>query len=213
MFVRSITGKRSAGCYYLGMRVAGFVLAGGHSSRMGRDKALLPWHSGSLVEDLAARVADAAGNVALIGDPRYYSHLALDCLPDLRPGQGPLAGIEAALESRRGELNLIVACDMPGLKPQWLRKLLLQMDETGAPCVATRDGAGVLHPLCAVYRGNCLAKVRNALDEGRLRLLDLMKDLETISLETEDTIWNVNTPEDWRAWQMREERTGTANGN
>jgi molybdenum cofactor guanylyltransferase len=85
------------------MQTAGFVLVGGDSSRMGRDKALLPLKSGLLIHELAGKVADASGTAALIGEPARYRHLEIDCLADLRPGMGPLAGIETALESGRGE--------------------------------------------------------------------------------------------------------------
>jgi len=195
------------------MRVAGFVLAGGRSCRMRRDKALLQWRSRSLVETLAGCVKEAAGNVALIGNPELYSGLGFECLPDLRAGQGPLAGIETALASGRGELNLIAACDMPGLEVQWLKMLLLEADESRAECVATRDGKGQLHPLCAVYRDNCLVKVQNALDTGRLRTFNLLEELDTVVLETGQVLWNVNTPEEWRAWQAQQEGIGTTHGD
>ncbi len=171
---------------------------------MERDKALLPWDSRPLVESVAARVASAAGNVALIGNPERYRDLALDCFPDLRPGLGPLAGIEAALESGRGELNLIVACDMPALETTWLVRLLEEAEKTQAACVATRDPSGAIHPLCAVYRDSCLPTVRRALDDGRLKLLDLLDELPTVTMETVETVWNLNTPEDWMAWHGRE---------
>jgi molybdopterin-guanine dinucleotide biosynthesis protein A len=177
------------------MHVAGFVLAGGRSCRMGQDKALLEWRSGSLVERLAECVKEAAGNVALIGNPELYSGFGFDCLADLRPARGPLAGIETALASGRGELNLIAACDMPGLEVQWLKMLLQEADESGAECVATRDASGRLHPLCAVYRDTCLVKVQKALDAGRLKALDALDELDTVVLETGQMLWNVNTPE------------------
>lgn len=179
---------------------AGFVLVGGHSSRMGRDKALLGWGSGSLVDSIARRVAVAAGNVALIGASERYANVGWDCFPDLRPEMGPLAGIEAALALKRGELNLIVACDMPGMETAWLRRLLEQADASRAECVATRDADGRVHPLCAVYKQSCLAKVRQALDERRLRLHELVQQLETLTLDSENRIWNVNTPAEWKAW-------------
>jgi len=61
----------------------GFVLAGGASTRMGRDKALLPFAGRTLLEHVAARVAEAAGNVTVIGPPERYGHLGLVCAADL----------------------------------------------------------------------------------------------------------------------------------
>lgn len=188
-------------CALTNRTTAGFVLVGGRSSRMRRDKALLAWHSRPLVEYVAHQVAAAAGNVALVGNPKRYGDLGLDCFPDLRPGLGPLAGIETALETKRGELNLIVACDMPGLDTAWLVTLLETAQTSEVPCVATRETTGAIHPLCAVYRNSCLPKVRLALDARSLKLLDLLEDLPTITIETGKTISNINTPEEWTAWQ------------
>ncbi len=179
------------------MQAAGFVLVGGRSSRMGHDKAFLMWNSRLLVEDVAAKAASVAGSVALIGKPERYRDLGLDCLPDLRHGFGPLAGIETALESGRGEFNLILACDMPGLRSEWLYRLLQKARETGALCIAIRDESGAIHPLCAVYTSGCLPIVRNALDTGRLKLLDLLRKLDAIILDIPAAVSNVNTPEEW----------------
>lgn len=176
------------------------MLVGGHSSRMGRDKALLPRNSRCLLEEMAATVAAAAQNVALIGESARYQHLRIDSFPDARPGFGPLAGIETALLTRRGELNLILACDMPGVKTTWLCRLLEQAQQTDALCLASRDANGRVHPLCAVYRSECLPTVQSALDAGRLRLLDILKDLGAATLETHQTISNINTPEEWAAF-------------
>lgn len=182
------------------MQAAGFVLVGGHSSRMGADKALLSARSGPLAQAIAARVAAAAGTAVLVGEPERYRHLGLECLPDMRPGMGPLSGIETALESARGELNLIVACDMPSLETEWLRKLLLKACETDALCVVSSDGNGVVHPLCAVYRSGCLRAVQEALNAGRLRVMDLLGALGTIMLQINTAVWNINTPQEWAAW-------------
>jgi len=195
------------------MRAAAFVLVGGRSSRMGRDKALLRCNSRPLVEDVAVKAASIAGSVTLIGRPERYSDLGFDCLPDLRSGLGPLAGIEAALDSGRGELNLVLACDMPGLERDWLSRLLSQARRTNALCLACRDESGMLHPLCAVYRSACLPFVRRALDARRLKLLDLLGELDAASLEIPHKISNLNTPREWAAWQHVGKAAGAADGN
>jgi molybdopterin-guanine dinucleotide biosynthesis protein A len=185
------------------MRAAGFVLVGGHSVRMGRDKARLSTASGLLLENVAARVLEAAGSVALVGQPERYADLPFDRLADARPGLGPLAGLEAALASRRGDLNLVLACDMPDLPLPWLERLLATARESEDLCVIARDSAGRLHPLCGVYKTACLPLVREALDEGRLRLLDLVANLRAAEIAVPGTIGNLNTPEQWAGWQTR----------
>ncbi len=185
---------------------------------MRRDKALLPWRSRPLVQHVASQVVTAAGNVALVGDPMRYGDLGLDCFPDLRRDLGPLAGIEAALETGRGELNLMLACDMPGIETTWLTRLLEAARNSDAPCVATRDPKGAIHPLCAVYRNSCLPSIRRALDAGRLKLLDVLEQLPAVTVESGTTIWNINTPDEWTAWQKREragpgERIGERDAN
>lgn len=164
---------------------------------MGQDKARLVWNSHFLIEDVAAKVSNVAGNVALVGQPERYSDLNLECLPDLHPGLGPLAGIEAALASGRGEFNLILACDMPEVGSAWLENLLNTAEGTGAPCVVTRESTGMVHPLCAVYRMVCLDAVRARIESRRLKLTEFVQDLNPYFLDTQEPICNINTPDDW----------------
>ena len=168
---------------------------------MGRDKALLSGRSGLLVEEVAGKVQAACGSVTLIGNPHQYGHLPYECLPDLHPGHGPLSGLETALQSDRGELNLIVACDMPGVSVDWLRRLSQQALERKALCTALLDSDEVLQPLCAVYRTECLPVIQRALAKGHLKLLDVLKQLNAETVAVSGLVANLNTPEDWTAWQ------------
>lgn len=218
MFVRSITGKSVPGCYYLGMQAAGFVLVGGLSARMGQDKALLSAGSLPLVVQVAGRVAQAAGSVTLVGHPQRYRHLGLECIRDLHPQLGPLAGIEAALDSLRGDFNLIAACDVPDLPIELLHELLRRARQTGAQCVVTRDGAGTVHPLCAVYRSACLPAIQEALKSRRLRLMDLIQELGAAYYDFSAILANVNTPQEWstsrkRRFACEPAPLGTPHGN
>lgn len=183
------------------MRTAGFVLVGGRSLRMGQDKALLPWRDRTLVESIAAKVHAAAGNVALVGRLSFDNLPNLECIPDLREGLGPLSGIATALASGRGDLNLIVACDQPLLETEWL-KLLLETGATrGSKCLVAKDTAGQVHPLCGVYRWDCLRVIEDALERGQLTLMKMLDELGAESMPVPAPIWNVNTPEEWRLCQ------------
>lgn len=186
------------------MQAAGFVLAGGNSSRMGRDKALLPGLFRYVVDDVAEAVRAATGNVTLIGDPRRYHGLDYPCIPDLRPGLGPLSGLEAALLSSHSDLNLVLACDMPAVPVIHLRSLVERARATDNSCVATRDLTGKVHPLCAVYKKKTLPVIQCRLDRKCLALMGLLEELATEYLGFRSMIENINTPEDWARWSSKE---------
>ncbi len=100
---------------------AGFVLAGGRSSRMGRDKALLPLDGRTLIDRVAGLVQRAAGNVTLIAPEGRY--MGYPVIPDLIANQGPLGGLYTALSATKASWNLLVACDMPGVTLEFLENL------------------------------------------------------------------------------------------
>ena len=122
-------------------------------------------------------------------------------MADLHPGYGPLAGLEAALASERGELNLVVGCDMPGISAADLSRLLTVAQQSRASCTIISDASGRKHPLCAVYRREALPAVRAAIADRRLRLLDLVEELRAGEVRIDSTLTNLNTPEQWAAWQ------------
>ncbi len=190
----------------MGMKTAGFVLVGGRSSRMGRDKARLLVGERFLVQRVAATVGSVTDHVTLVGPLESYSTLGFPCIADLRPGLGPLAGLEAALAGNTGAsdtLNLVVGCDMPDLQAPWLEQLLALMQSSNTLCVVAKDSSGKTHPLCAVYRSACLPFIRQALDSGRLRMLDLLATLQAVEAPVDGVINNVNTPQEWAAWQSQ----------
>jgi molybdopterin-guanine dinucleotide biosynthesis protein A len=181
------------------MQRAGFILTGGRSSRMGRDKALFPWRGSTVVEHLSNMVASVAESSTLVGHPERYLHLGLPAIADLRPECGPLSGIETALASTVAEWNLVVSCDIPQVTSELLRSLFDHAEAAGTAVTLIRDGANVLQPLCAVYHQRCLAAVRAALDRNELRLSRVINDLHPEFLDVAAPLLNVNTPEDWSA--------------
>ena len=179
---------------------AGFVLTGGRSSRMGRDKALMPIEGMALVERTAARVRAAAGSVTLIGAPERYAHLGLPGLPDLIEDYGPLGGLYTALKMTRTDWNLLVACDMPGVTAEFLGDLLSTAREQRSACLVPATESG-LHPLCAVYHRRAAAAVEFAIKHKRFKMHDLLKALQAVSWPVADPsmLENVNTPLEWGA--------------
>jgi molybdenum cofactor guanylyltransferase len=178
------------------------VLVGGRSSRMGRDKALLPYRGRPLAQWIAAAVAESAGNVTLIGSPQLYSGVGYPVISDLFPGEGPLGGILTALRHSNAEWNLIVACDMPEIDAGLLIRLLDAARQFEADALLPVTSEGPPQPLCAVYRRTSLAPLETAFSTGIRKVTTALAGVRCLRLPMEEVsqFQNVNTPEDWAAY-------------
>ena len=151
MSVTAATQVAETQWYHFPVSRAGYVLAGGRSSRMGREKALLPFRGGVLARSVAANVARAAGSATLVGRPEVVGRLGFPAIADLYPGEGPLGGILTALHHSMADWNLVTACDMPALTTPLLAALLEAAEGLDADALVPAGPSGRLEPLCAVY--------------------------------------------------------------
>jgi molybdopterin-guanine dinucleotide biosynthesis protein A len=196
------------------MAAAGFVLAGGRSRRMGRDKAMLPYRGRPLIAHVAGTVEKALGKeawfgsgpVAIVGEPDRYRNLGYRVLADIYQNCGPLGGIITALSESPADWNLVVACDMPNLDPAALRMLVERSSNRIALCVAAEGPSGEAEPLCAIYHRDCLPIFTRALHDKRLKMKDILRELQPeLAALPARSLANLNTPEEWMA---SEEYTG-----
>lgn len=146
------------------------LLAGGRSSRMGRDKAeiLLPdgrplWRR--QLEDVLRPLGPA--EIFLSGPGREGLPADVRVLPDAAPGLGPLSGIAAALGSAATPLVAVLAVDLPGMTARFFRERLLPVCTPGCGAVGI-GAAGFFEPLAAVY-----PRAAHGLAGERLRGTDL----------------------------------------
>jgi molybdopterin-guanine dinucleotide biosynthesis protein A len=182
-----------------GVTRTGFVLAGGRSSRMGRNKALLPYHGRPLVEFVAATVSRAAGGATLVGDPNLFGNLEFPAIPDRYPGEGPLGGILTALAHSRADWNLVAACDLPGLTAPFLSELLDRAASLDADALLPAGPSGRPEPLCAVYHLRAGEHLEQAFAAGTRKITAALEGLHVIRWELPEAaiFHNVNTPDDW----------------
>ena len=176
-------------------RVNGFILAGGKSLRMGRDKAMLDWHGRTLVAHMADLLRSVTDDVQVVGRDR---------LPDRVPGRGPLSGIATALEFSSTDANVIVAVDLPFLTKDFLKHMRSRLECSNRPLLACKIGSDF--PLCLGIRREVLPEIGRRLSEGALSVHGLIEasDSEIIS-ESElhkagfesSMFRNLNTPEDY----------------
>lgn len=190
--------------------VTGVILAGGLSSRMGSNKALLPYRGGRFIEAIHRQFAELFGEVLLVtNQPEQYSFLPCRMVADLHPGMGALAGLYSGLYHSETEHIFAVACDMPYLNNALIRRLAALRE--GADVVIPQGEHGV-EPLHALYGKNCLNHMEAALAADRRRIVSFFPQVHVLQLPSEqvatidpafDSFRNVNTPTDY--YQLRAE--------
>lgn len=178
---------------------------------MGRPKETLPWRGSTLIERKVADLAPGFDEVliATSAPERLPENLRSRAVSDRRVDAGPLAGLEAGLESARNEVLVLVACDMPYVDLALTETLLDRLGRHDAvvPWVGSRPD-----PLCAVYTRRVLATVRATLDSASgagagprtTAILDQLDVRYLGALEfrlsglDQRLLWNLNTPRDYQ---------------
>jgi len=194
------------------VRLAGYVQAGGGSTRFGEDKALAVIAGKTMLErtiDLLSVVC-GAGNVKAVAKADKYRELSVPVVADRWPGEGPLGGILTALLDLKGAgqqdaWSLIVSCDMPFLTAEFLKFLGERAERTAAQVVVPGSTDG-LQPLCACWRSAATEELQKIFDSGVRRVSQAMKQLPMEVLDeaqwkrfdiAERLFCNMNTPEDF----------------
>lgn len=144
---------------------AGFVLAGGRSSRMGRDKATIQFHGKPLIVH-ALRILREAGLSASIAGARSPLDEFAPVVQDGEPDRGPLGGICAALASSRSRYGVFISVDTPLFPPSLLSLLMDTVRDSGAAAVMTSLGGFVQTFPVALNRA-LLPYLRKELEAGR----------------------------------------------
>jgi molybdenum cofactor guanylyltransferase len=185
--------------------LAAIVLAGGHSSRMGTDKALLDWHGSTMLRRITGilqRLAEPVVVVTALGQ-RLPSLPGVDQAADRAPERGPLEGIAAGIRALddRCELVFVGAVDAPFLHPAFVSGLVSALGNHDA---AVPDAGGHRHPTAAVYRTSLLPVLERVLDAGQRAPADLFSRIEVRLVEESElshpeSLVNVNTPDQYRA--------------
>src|SRR3954471_15854558 len=198
--------------------VAGIVLAGGRSSRMGRPKAALEWHGSTLLRRIVGIVARAVdGPVVVVRAPgQALPPLpdAVEVVADAREGRGPLQGLAAGLNAvrDRAPAAYVSSTDVPLLHPRFIARVLAALDDD-VDVVLPHVG-GFPHPLAAAYRTALVDAVERLIAEDRMRPAFLfeacrVRRLDATALLADrmlaaldpglDSVLNLNEPGDYVA--------------
>jgi molybdopterin-guanine dinucleotide biosynthesis protein A len=172
---------------------------------MGSDKPSLPFGSETMLERVTRIARSVADDVIVVGRRDQGASTVHDATED----QGPLAGIAAGLSASTTDLNIVVACDMPLINPEVLKRLVSLIGDHDA-CVAVVDEHA--SALCGVYRSRVAAAAQALLDAGERRLMRLLDRVQTKRVDAAvfrdidpnlDTFLSCDTPEAYRAALLR----------
>ncbi len=194
----------------LSLEAAGYVLAGGGSTRFGRDKALVEVGGLPMLGRMIGLLQSVAKSVKVVGGPEKYMPFEREVVCDQWPGEGPLGGIitaleDAAMSAARPEWNLIVSCDMPFLTQEWLAFLGERAAKSKAHVVLPKSAHGP-EPMCAFYRTDAAGALRLAFESGVRKVTHGLQYVTTEVLDETDwkrfdsagrLFWNMNTATDY----------------
>lgn len=193
--------------------IAGFILVGGESRRMGTAKSGLMLNDQSFVDRIAGAVSAVTPEVAIVGSNPAAHQLKhsskLDIVSDVYPKWGALGGVHAGLAACSAQYNahwaLIVACDFPFVTKELFLRLASVRE--GFDAVAPIQSDSIPQPLCALYRVvPCLTRAEELIKSGERKPIALLQSVRTrwvlfselADLEDASSLFdNINTPQDY----------------
>ena len=173
-----------------------YILAGGHSRRMGQNKALLTIAGETVIARILRLLpADNSHKIIISNSPGDFGFLPNLKIADLRPDLGPISGIHAGLHHSSYRHNFFIACDLPLVTGALIGELVERLDRHDLLAFRTSNG---FEPLCAIYSQACLPHIEGKLREGSLGLQDLPDLVNSLLLPADnpDHFLNMNSKQD-----------------
>ncbi len=180
----------------------GLVLAGGESTRMNHDKALLDYHGRPQAQVIYDLLKGVCENVYISSRAGQWSEGGLNDLPEIHDifhALGPMSGILSAMHTHPNAAWLVVACDLPFIKSGTIAKLVGSRDPLKmATCFkSTRDQ--LPEPLCAIYEPKIRARLFEYVTMGNLSPRDVLRksQIKMMDQTDEDNLENVNYSDEY----------------
>lgn len=181
------------------MKIGCIILAGGKSSRMGADKALLEFEGKNFIRIIADELSFFEEKIIARGNNSSLSELEGNLwkiIPDEYPDHGPIGGLHAALKECESEAMFCVSCDIPLMKGELAGKMCDAMgDDIDAVIAVTDDGK--IHPLCGVYQKELYHLMKEHILQDNNRLMSVLKKSRVkyvdLDVATSKQLTNVNT--------------------
>lgn len=183
--------------------IVGVIVAGGKSSRMGTNKALIELNGLPLIAHVARTMQHVFKRVFIVADDAEpYRFLRLPVYPDIFKDSGPLGGIHAGFVHSGAKSIFVAACDTPFISPALIEYIIHYPSEASVK-VAQMDGE--VHPLCGWYDRSTMPYVQQALEANQLQVKKVLCHLQAAEVPITNELpfyhplllKNFNTPADF----------------
>lgn len=187
------------------MLISAALLAGGKSSRMQQDKALLPWGTTTVLTAQLQLLAAHFTDIMLVGDQPRQLPASVRQIPDNIKNAGPLSALEAALTAARNPAVFIISCDMPFITSAAIAALTTYFDPIEHMALVPFHDR--LQPLCAIYHTRVLPPLLATLEANRYGLTAFCQALPCslyppstwpAGINLDELFFNMNTPADYQ---------------
>ncbi|UCE97479.1 MAG: molybdenum cofactor guanylyltransferase [Dehalococcoidia bacterium] len=159
-------------------KVSAIILAGGKSSRLGRDKALVKiYNSYPIIYSIVEKLQIISDDVIIVSGGKKYTNLGVKLIGDIYINNGPLAGLHSGLLAAKYSHAIVVACDMPFLNVKLLKYMASQPLDYDALVPKIE---GWLEPLHSLYSRHCIDPIERLLKAHCNKMHDLLK---TVAIE------------------------------
>lgn len=181
--------------------ITGIILAGGKSSRMGTDKAILLLKEKTFIQHIIVAMKPLVNNMIIVSDNPNHEEFEIERIEDVIKDAGPLAGIYSGLQHSNTDYNLVVSCDVPLITTEVLRQLI-NNHEVNYDVIQLESHQKTM-PLTAIYKKPCEQLIKDLLDKGERRVRYAVSQLTTKTLMLDDklssALKNINTKEEFDA--------------
>jgi len=182
-------------------KLTGIVLAGGLSSRMGRDKGLLPYKGKLMVEYAIDILIKYCDEIIISTNNSEYSQLGYPLVADIYKGKGPLGGIHAGLKASKTMYNIFLSCDMPLINTEAI-ELLIQQITPNVLGLIPKYGDRI-EPMCGIYTKQLVPEIEKSIQNNNLKLRLFIHDqaidqvdFQILTQKYKNLFSNINFPTD-----------------
>ena len=182
--------------------VTGIILAGGTSSRMGKDKGLCEFKGKSLVTYAIEALLPICDTILISSNnTEDYQKFGFEVIVDEYKGIGPIGGIYSSLSRSVTQHNLVISCDTPFLNTQLLEYVLA--NSNGYDIVVPEHGDYYVEPLAAYYSSSIISVLEDAIKVKDFKLMNLFSKVRYRSIKVDSIsgystklFKNLNSPSD-----------------